>query len=82
MRTFAFQLQESVAIAVSGERGTIVGRAEYTNQSPQYLIRYKTADGRAIESWWAQDALALFVESETAFDPFNETTPDDDDRYL
>lgn len=55
--TFKFDLDAAVAIEVSGERGKIVARAEYVNGDPQYLVRYKAADGRAIESWWVQDAL-------------------------
>lgn len=81
MGGFAFNLNETVAIAVSGEQGAVIGRAEYTNSSPSYLIRYKTADGRAIESWWPQDALALVAESEEAFDAANGTTPDDGPDY-
>lgn len=81
MAGFGFQLGETVAIAVSGEQGHIVGRAEYINCSPNYLVRYKTADGRAIESWWSQDALALVAESEEAFDAANGTTPDDGPDY-
>lgn len=54
---FAFELGATVAISVSGETGTIVGRAEYTAAANNYLVRYKTADGRATEAWWQEDAL-------------------------
>jgi len=55
--TFKFQLGEGVVIVVSGERGNVIARAEYLNCDPQYLVRYKAGDGRAIESWWSEDAL-------------------------
>jgi hypothetical protein len=55
--TFKFELGQEVAIVVSGENGNVIGRAEYLNADPSYLVRYKAGDGRAIESWWSQDAL-------------------------
>lgn len=54
---FKFKLNHEVIIAASGECGVIVGRAEYTDGKPQYLIRYMAADGRAVEQWWNQSAL-------------------------
>lgn len=55
--TFAFELNQEVTIAVSGEQGTVLGRAEYTTSSNTYYVRYRTADGRATEQWWQEDAL-------------------------
>lgn len=52
-----YELDQTVSIAVSGEIGTIISRAEYVNKEPMYLIRYKCADGRAIEAWWDESAL-------------------------
>lgn len=52
-----FELQQPVVITVSGETGEIIGRAEYTYADPSYCVRYKSADGRAVESWWAEGAL-------------------------
>ena len=57
MNDFEFELNEPVRIIVSGEVGTIVGRAEYLAMDNQYLVRYKAADGRATEAWWPADAL-------------------------
>ena len=54
-----FQLQQRVAISVSGETGVVIGRAEYTSSENSYLVRYKSADGRAIEDWWKEDALEV-----------------------
>jgi len=59
VNTFKYDLSSIVQSLVSGENGTVIGRAEYTHSSPQYLIRYKCADGTAIESWWTEDAIAL-----------------------
>lgn len=56
--TFKFELSADVKISVSGERGQIIGRAQYTTTpTPSYLVRYKTGDGRATEQWWTEDAL-------------------------
>jgi hypothetical protein len=57
MDTFLFSLSKVVRISVSGEVGEIIGRAEYTNSEPLYFVRYKAADGRAVESWWAQSSI-------------------------
>ncbi len=54
---FSFELGERVVIVPSAEGGKIVGRAEYTNSANSYLIRYRAADGRAVEQWWPEDAL-------------------------
>lgn len=55
---FKFNLNDAVTIAASGETGTVIGRAEYSNAENGYLIRYKAGDGRATESWWSESALA------------------------
>lgn len=59
---FKFKLNHEVIIEASGERGVVVGRAEYTDGKPQYLIRYMAADGRAVEQWWNQSALTQQVQ--------------------
>jgi len=51
------QLNTAVTITASGEQGTIIGRAEYVNAEPSYLVRYKCADGRAVENWWTESAI-------------------------
>jgi hypothetical protein len=55
---FKFPLSAEVRIATSDEAGEIIGRAEYTTSEPSYLLRYKSTDGRAVESWWGESALA------------------------
>jgi len=58
MGRFKFELGAHVEITVSGEQGVVIGRAEYQESANSYYLRYKTADGRAIESWWTESALA------------------------
>lgn len=56
---FKFDLQQLVTIVCSGETGTVIGRAEYsTTTLTSYLVRYRCGDGRAVEQWWTEDALA------------------------
>lgn len=57
MKQFQFELGQQVAIATSGEHGTIKGRAEYTNTVNSYYLHYKAADGRACHAWWDEDTL-------------------------
>jgi hypothetical protein len=55
---FAHAVGDRVRIVESQEFGTVIGRAEYDYAEPQYLVRYRAADGRAVELWWTQGALA------------------------
>lgn len=55
---FKFDLSQQVTIATIGEQGEVVGRAEYSTSENHYYLRYKSADGRAVEAWWAESALA------------------------
>lgn len=57
MNRFAFNLGQQVTITASGEQGTVLGRAEYINSTDSYFVRYRSADGRAVEQWWTEDAL-------------------------
>lgn len=57
MEQFKFKLGDRVRLTESGEDGAVVGRAEYSNSSNTYLIRYKAGDGRQVEQWWQEDAL-------------------------
>jgi hypothetical protein len=52
-----FELGEEVTITASGESGLVIGSAFYLHAEPSFLIRYKCADGRAVESWWTEQAL-------------------------
>lgn len=57
MDKFKIELGEVVTIEISGETGKVVARAEYLHSEQQYLVHYKCADGRAIESWWGESAI-------------------------
>lgn len=57
MDDFKFSLGADVQIAASGEAGKIIGRAEYLTGERSYFLRYKAADGRAVEAWWVESAL-------------------------
>ena len=54
---FEFDLGEKVRIEVSGETGEVRGRAEYSTSANNYLLRYCTNNGQAVENWWQEDAL-------------------------
>lgn len=59
MSELAFELGQKVRIKVSDEAGEIIGIALYAAQTENsYLVRYKAADGRAVENWWNESALA------------------------
>ena len=55
---FKFNIDQQVVISISEESGTVIGRAEFSNSENSYQIRYKAADGRAVELWWLESALA------------------------
>jgi hypothetical protein len=57
MNGFTFSMNQTVKISASGETGSIIARAEYAVGGNSYLLRYKAADGRAVESWWNESAL-------------------------
>jgi hypothetical protein len=50
-------LRQRVRITESLEVGTVHARSESTTGEPQYLVRYKSADGRAVEQWWSENAI-------------------------
>ena len=54
---FKFRKNQRVRIVESGEEGTVIGRAEYIHCTDSYLVRYKAADGRAVEQWWSVESL-------------------------
>lgn len=61
-----FELKQKVTIEVSGETGTVQGRAEYVAGQPSYYVRYKDGDGKGQECWWTEDALIGHPEPATA----------------
>lgn len=59
MDSMVFDLNAEVQLSMSAEQGVIIGRAQYSNKTNQYLVRYKSADGRLVENWWDEDALGM-----------------------
>lgn len=62
MSAFKFDLGELVRIRVSGERGHVIGRAEYLYVENQYCLEYKAADGRAVVDWWNEASLEAVTD--------------------
>lgn len=58
MKAMQFKLNDRVVIANGAEIGVVVGRSEHINAANNYLVRYVAGDGRAVEQWWAEDALS------------------------
>ena len=56
-KTFDFKLGDRVKLAMSEERGSIIGRAHYLEADPQYDVRYVAADGRMVEGWLSETAI-------------------------
>jgi hypothetical protein len=54
---FKFELNQQVTIKASGEAGIVISRAEHNVAENSYFVRYKAADGRAVENWWTESAL-------------------------
>lgn len=57
--TFKFEIGQNITIEASGETGKIIGAALYLTGENSYLIRYKAADGRAVDAWWQESALSI-----------------------
>lgn len=54
---FDYNIHDVVMISVSGEVGEIIGRAEREYDLHEYLVRYKDANGCAVERWWNENAI-------------------------
>jgi hypothetical protein len=62
MSEFAFHLGEAVKIKISGEKGFIDGRADYTHSVPMYYVHYKASDGRSANAWFEAEKLEIDVQ--------------------
>lgn len=60
MQDFKFGIGDNVAIKCSDEHGEVIGVAKYKHGEKQYYVRYKAADGRAVENWWQESALKYY----------------------
>lgn len=58
VETYRFKMGDAVVITVSGEAGHVIGRAEYAEATPSYLVRYLRKDGSGSDSWWSEGALS------------------------
>ncbi|MEE9923718.1 MAG: hypothetical protein PBV01_10200 [Brucella anthropi] len=57
MKKWKLELGQTVTLAMSGEQGVVVGRAEYEIDEDCYLVRYKAGDGHLDENWWPESAI-------------------------
>lgn len=58
--TYQFELNADVQLVPSGERGVVVGRAEYADDTPSYYVRYMNAMSCQTKRWFnAADLLHL-----------------------
>lgn len=62
MNRLQFDLFTCAQIAVSGEIGEVIARAEYAHGETMYLLRYRSTDGKAVEQWWGESALTVASE--------------------
>jgi len=65
MPKFKFDLRQPVKIKVSGETGEVQSRLESVGSNNQYLMYYRSTDGRAIETWWNEAQLAAVPKKPT-----------------
>lgn len=56
-KQFTHLLGAAIALALSGEKGIIIGRAEYDKAEDGYLVRYVDATGRQQSDWFSESAL-------------------------
>lgn len=56
-KIFCYCIGDAVKVACSGERGTVIARAEYESGDDQYHVRLRCGDGCAREVWWARSAI-------------------------
>lgn len=62
MENFKFNLGQKARIVCSGEEGNIRGRADYVAGRSDYLLHYKSAEGKADSAWFAEDLLEPVVD--------------------
>lgn len=57
MSDFVFQLGDTVVIECSGETGEVIGQGRFIHSEDTFRVRYKSADGHAVEAWWDENAI-------------------------
>lgn len=60
---WAFKLEESVMLTMTGETGFVVGRKESLFDQDQYEILYVNASGALTRQWWPEGALEYVSHS-------------------
>lgn len=58
----SLKINSKVEIIVSGEKGEVIGYAEYRDYPNQYYVNYKSGDGRTVKDWFIENELALIGE--------------------
>ena len=58
---FKYELSQEVKATISGEKGHIKARAEYTTSGNHYFVHYLTADGRATDRWFEENELTAVI---------------------
>ena len=72
-----YELRQTVTISALGEQGAVIGRTEYANCEPAYLIRYVNTEGRIVESWRFEcDLVSGAAPSAEAGAPARTSIPD------
>ena len=57
MKSYNFEMGQTVKLSLTGESGTIIGRAEFKYSENSYYLRYVAADGRQVQQWHDESAL-------------------------
>ena len=52
-----FSLGDKVSIKISGEKGEVIGLAQFVDANSQCHVEYKAADGRAVKEWFYEREL-------------------------
>ena len=51
------KLRSTVTITASSTKGEVMGRAQYVDSNPSYLVRYCDGTGTMRENWMSESAL-------------------------
>ena len=54
---FKFNLGDQVELNISGEKGVIIGRADYAYSGQQYFVSYADGNGCAQDKWFYAEQL-------------------------
>jgi hypothetical protein len=63
---FRYELDQTVRLPLSDESGIVIGRAQYTDANNNYLVRYRSGDGRQVECWHTELAIEAIMPPEAA----------------